>query len=94
MGLRSTNSFTSYDLTDSEVLQGSILNDLQIQVIQNEMAQVAEQILQLAYDPLNPQKFVQDDSFLKGQLSVLRVMLMRSSESKEAIIRLAQQSQN
>jgi hypothetical protein len=94
MGIRSTNSFTSYDLTDSEVLQGSILNDLQIQVIQNEMSQVAEQILQLSYDPLNPQKFVQDDSFLKGQLSVLRIMLLRSSESKEAIIRLAQQSQN
>jgi hypothetical protein len=86
------NSFTSFDLTDSEILQGSILSVNQKQVIQNELSQVAEQILALEFDPINPLKFTQDDSFLKGQMSVLRVMLLRSDESEKSLLNLARES--
>jgi hypothetical protein len=83
------NLFTSYKLSDAETLQGSILTHQQKCVIQNEISQVAENIIGLIFDPTNPAKFTQDDSFLKGQMSVLRVMLLRSDESEQAILNQA-----
>ena len=85
-------SFTSYALTEDEFLRASMLSSSQQQVIQNELANAAEQILNLEYDPSAPLKFVQDDSFLKGQLSVLRMLLIRSEEAEKAILTLAQNS--
>jgi len=85
-------SFTSYELSEEEFLRSSILNFEQKRVIQNEISAVAEQILNLEYEPSAPLKFVQDDSFLKGQLSVLRMLLIRSEESEKAVLDLARNS--
>lgn len=77
-----TSSFTTWKLTDQETLEGSVLSNPQKFLIQNELANVAEQILALEYKTLEPLKFAQDDSFLKGQLSILRFLLLRSDESE------------
>jgi hypothetical protein len=82
MAVSVPNSFTSYSLTKQETLLGSVLNPYQVQVIQNESAQVAENILALKFDPQNPQAFVQDDSYLKGQLSVFQLLLSKSEEAQ------------
>ena len=76
------NTFSSYAFTREEELKASILTHLQKARIQSQLSEVAESILALSFDPLNPTKFAQDDAFLKGQLSILRVMLLSSDESE------------
>jgi hypothetical protein len=74
------NTFTSYEFTTREMLSGSILTTEQKNVIQNELASIAEQRLAIDYDPEHQLAFVQQEAFLKGQISILRVMLIRSDE--------------
>lgn len=75
-------TFSSWKMSDEETLQASVLSPLQEQLIQNDMAQIAETILALEYDPSNPVKFAQDDAHQKGQLAAYRFLLTRSEESK------------
>lgn len=75
-------TFTHYELTKKEILAGSILTTDQKYLLQNELAQIAENKLNLDYDHTNPVKFAQDEAFLKGQMSIIRVMLLRSDESE------------
>jgi len=62
------NDFTSYQLTEQEELEGSILTITQKQVIQNHLSAAAHEKNALEYDPENPQRFVQQEASLKGQL--------------------------
>lgn len=78
----SVGTFTHYDLTPKEILAGSILTLDQKAVLQNELAMIAENRINIDYDPQNPLKFAQDESFLKGQMSIIRVMLLRSQEAE------------
>lgn len=78
----SIGTFTHWNLSPQEVLQGSVLSQSQKQLLQNELATVAEQIVNLEYDPNKPLEFVQHDAHLKGQMAVLRYMLLRSDESE------------
>jgi hypothetical protein len=78
MASSATNTFTKYQLTPEEQLQGDTLNIYQQYVIQNHMSDIGEQILALVFDPQNPVKFAQDDAFLKGQLTMLRLQLENS----------------
>lgn len=75
------SQFSAYAFTEEELLQASILSPTQIQLIQTDMAQIAENILALEFDPNYPQKFVQNDAHLKGQLAAYRYLLLRSEES-------------
>lgn len=86
------NSFTSYDLTEREVLEGSVLSITQKQLIQNDLSQVAEQLLALTVDPKDPRDFAQQHSFLTGQMGVLRMLLLRSNESERQLVELASSS--
>ena len=88
------SSFTFHNLSDTDKLNGAILTDLQKRVIDNEVATIAEQILLLKYDPNNQLRFVQDDSFLKGQLQAYQYLLLRSDDSQQALLKIAQQSQS
>jgi hypothetical protein len=80
-----SNTFSSYELTARERLAGSILSTDQYNLLQNELSMVADNIIALDYDPAHPLKFVQNEAHLKGQLSILRFMLLRSDESKEQL---------
>lgn len=80
-----TGTFTHWNLSSTEKLQGSILSIQQKQVLQNELAQVAEQIVNLEFDPNNPVSFAQNDAHLKGQMSIIRYMLLRSDESEQQL---------
>ena len=72
-------------MSKEEMLQASILSPQQEQLIQSDMAQVAETILNLAFDPKNPVQFAQDDAHQKGQLAAYRYLLLRSEESKSRL---------
>ncbi len=87
------SSFATHNLTNEEALNGQVLSPLQLQVLQNEIAQIAEQILALTFDPSNPIRFAQDDAHLKGQLQFAQFLQARSEEARQVLLQLAQAAQ-
>lgn len=79
------NSFTSYEFTDKEALQGSIFTTLQLQVLQNTLSDIAETKLNLEIDSDKPDSFIQQDAYQKGQLDIISHLITRSAASKEEL---------
>ena len=79
------NEFACYDMTEEEVLQGAILTITQKQVIQNLLAKAAEEKIHLEFDVENPNKFIQQEASLKGQIDILNYLLDASTASEEII---------
>lgn len=79
------NSFSSYDLTDKEALQGAVLTNLQKQVLQNMQAACAEEKLRLDFDIEKHLSFVQQEAYKRGQLDLLSYIIS-SSEIAEATL--------
>lgn len=86
------STFTVWSLTEEEQLQGAILNQSQKQVLQNRLADIADQKLNLTFDPVNPTDFALQDSFLRGQMDIIRFFLLSSNESEEQLRFRTQQS--
>lgn len=72
-------------LTTEEKLSGSILSDLQKQVIELRIRELEMNIINLEYDEHSPMKFVQQREFLKGALGELRYMLACSDACVSAL---------
>ena len=68
-------SMTRYDLSEMEYRTGTTLNVYQSQVIQNLIADCAEEKINLKFDPNNPVNFAQQEAALTGKLEVLRYIL-------------------
>lgn len=75
-----SNSFSTYELTDKEALQSAIFTTLQLQNLQNQLANAAEEKLRLDFDPNNPSRFIQQEASLRGQMDIL-TFLIEASES-------------
>lgn len=86
MATLNNNVFSSYSLTEEETIRGSLLTVDQKHILQNELSQIAEQLLALTFDPQNPIDFAQQHSYLSGQMSILRIQLLRSDEAEKSII--------
>lgn len=82
MGQLIPNSFSSYDLTEQETVAGSVLTELQRQVIQNQIHLLAMQKLNSEFDPSDPHKFTKEIANLDGQIFSLQ-WLLRTSEDIE-----------
>ncbi len=80
-----TNTFSAYHLTDQEALQGSILTITQLQVLQNQLAQVAEEKLALDFDPTNPTTYAQQEAYMKGQMDLLLYIIDSSQASADTL---------
>ena len=76
------NDFSSWNLTEAEVLEGSILTITQKQVIQNLLSTVAAEKINLQFDPESPDGFIQKEASLQGQLSILRFLLESSDDAQ------------
>lgn len=85
-------TFGEYELTRQESLSGGILSSDQKALLQNELAMIANNRINLDFTPGDPTKFAQDEAFLKGQMSIIRVMLLRSDECEIALKTLADSS--
>lgn len=72
------NAFQQWLLSPEEILQGSILQDLQRKVIQNEIAIAAQEKLALKFDPTNPLSFAQQEAELTGKIGILQFLLSQS----------------
>lgn len=77
------NKFITFNLTPEEEAVGSVFHPLQAAVLQNRRADIAQNILNLRFDPLNPQQFGLDRAMLEGQMSILDWQLEVSSQQAE-----------
>ena len=77
------SSFSYYELTEEEEIQGQILTVTQAHVIQNQLAQCAEEQLLIKFDPDKPHQFVQENSFKQGQIEMLKYILIMSESGIE-----------
>lgn len=77
--------FSKFQLTDVELLEGTLLNTNQKAVIQNLLADtVADKIL-LKFDPDNIAAFQQREAELQGQIGILQYLIATSDEAEEMI---------
>lgn len=83
-------SFNYIELTEQQQTEGQILSTNQKNVIQNQRAAIAEELLGLEFDPANQLKFVQQQSFLQGQLAVFKWLLDASTVAESVLVELAQ----
>jgi len=74
------NSFTSYMLTEEQIAAGIKLTPENIFVIQNQISELAEEKLNLIFEPDSPMSFALRNAELQGQIDILK-MLVESSNS-------------
>jgi|SRR5579863_6343734 len=72
--------FTAYDFTEEEMKSASVLNPLQKMFIQTQVANIAQQVLNLdAADRKELADFEIQRAYLKGQMEVLEHLLELSA---------------
>lgn len=76
------NTFSSYQMTEQEELQASVLMLDQEQLLQSKLALVAEEKLALQLDPGNISAYVQQEADLKGQMIIINWLLDCSTAAK------------
>lgn len=74
------NTFTTYKLTPAELTSGSILTIFQLAVIQNQISELAEQKLNVVYDPANHSDYGIQLAFKSGQMAALQYLVDVSEE--------------
>lgn len=87
------SSFLRYDLTEEELLVGSILTTLHKQCIQNQIAEAAEQRISIRLDPQNPLASVQEDAELQGRIIALKYLITLSESAEAQLVQSAHNSQ-
>lgn len=85
MATKSVNLFHSFDLSEDEELQGSLLTVTQKQFIHNLRTAAAEAKLYLVLDPANIQDYIQQSSYKAGYIEALSDLLQASEASELAI---------
>lgn len=86
------NTFTQFTLNEHEQLSGTLMSNEQKMFVQTQIAQIAEQRLNLIPDPNNYAAFIQEEAFLKGQMTAYKYLLDCSTASEQAVV-ASQQSQ-
>lgn len=81
--------FTFVHMDEMEKLSGYALTQVHEDVIQNDLAEIAQQLLTLSFDAEHPTKFLQEQAYLKGQLEMLQNMLARSKEAQKLLVDVA-----
>lgn len=71
MATQIPNLFTTYDLTGDEQLQGMILNETQMQTLQTERANLAEERSRLTIDPNDIYASIQAEAYILGKMDLL-----------------------
>ncbi len=75
--------FTTWELSDEDEIQGSILSDLNIMVLQNMIATFAESKLAIKYNPMEPLIYAQEEAEITGQIGILQHLLVINENARE-----------
>ena len=81
--------YVSYDLTNDDLIQGSILSHLQRAVIQNLKMETVEQKLSLTPNGLTAdqkESYWQQEAYLRGQLDILTYILETSDVAQSEFL--------
>ncbi len=73
-----TNSFVTWELTDEEHKQGSMLTITQLQVLQNNIAMAAEEKLALVPDLTDQLAYFRAEARLAGYIEALKFIAEQS----------------
>lgn len=84
MEISTQSSYLRYELTEPEIKAGSVFTLNQRAVIQNLIADAAEEKLALTFDPDKPLQFAQREAELTGQIGILKYLLDLQSQFKES----------
>lgn len=87
------STFASFHQSENEVLAGSSFTTDNKQFLQNLICLTAESIIALEPDPNNYPAFIQQEAFLKGQLSAYKYLLDASAASEEALLEISKSPQ-
>lgn len=85
--------FQRFILTNEEELAGHSFSTTQRLVIQNIIAEAAEEKVRLTFDPLNPNAFMQREAELQGTIGTLTQLLAKYTDLLEAAVQSQLQSQ-
>jgi hypothetical protein len=77
------NEFSTYELTDEELIQGQMLTITQRQVVQNQLSMVAAEKLAIQPDPACLDSYIQQEAYARGQIDALRYLLTCSDAAQE-----------
>jgi hypothetical protein len=77
------SSFLKFNLSEEEHKAGAVFTMSNRAVIQNLIADAAEEKIALTFDPLNPQSFIQREAELTGQIGILKYLLSLESTLPE-----------
>lgn len=83
MRVSDQSSFIRYELNQAELETGTQFNTQQRAVIQNLIADSAEEKVSLTFDPQNPMKFAQAEAELQGKIGILKYLLSLDQSVKE-----------
>lgn len=79
-----TTPYSAYELTAQEYNEGSKFTINQKQVIQNQIALLADELLLLEPDPNDYAKFIQQQAHTKGGIQSLQYLLALGEATEEA----------
>ena len=78
-----SNTFSSYSLSEEESRQGAMLTSLNVASIQNLRCSIAEEKLSLQFTPNDVLSFTQQEAYLKGQLDMLSHLLAMNEDAQQ-----------
>ena len=79
------NSTSSWELSDEEVMQGSMFTETQMHVLQNHLASLVEEKLALEVDPNNYAAYLQQEAYKRGQIETMQYLMSNSDAIKEEL---------
>lgn len=80
MATQIPSTFTRYQLTPEEQLNGQALTTNNLYILQNYICDAAEEKLGLKFDPSNPMLFAQREAELQGQIGILKLLVESASQ--------------
>jgi hypothetical protein len=79
------NNFASYELTEQELENGTLLTVNQKMVLQNKLSEIATQKINLVFNPSDVADYSQQTAYLQAQLDTINWMLDSSSSMEEVL---------
>lgn len=87
--------FTRYELNQAEFEAGIIFSPLQKMVINNFIADLVDEKINLHFDGAEPYKFASQEAEITGKISSLQYLLELSDETlRQTMIRAQREAQN
>lgn len=79
------NNFTTYDFTDDELIEACKLTHLQKAFIQHQKGLLAIEKVEMKFDPLKQQDFLQNEAYVAGQIAAYDFLLGNADIALEKI---------